>query len=153
MRDSSKLDAGQALAEANCPFTGVAGSLGLAFIAVRDDDDKDAIAKCATPLAGDESDSAIYQPTVLTNATQEMRIFKAESFGPMIAISRFDTEDEALARANNTEREAQMPFGGFSGYDRFGGRAAICELTDLCWITIEGPNQHYPIWSRFRSKT
>lgn len=145
MRDSSELDAGQALAEANCPFAGVAGSLGLAFIAVRNDDDKDAIAKCATPLAGDESDSAIYQPTVLTNATQEMRIFKAESFGPMKAISRFDTGDEALAGANNTEREAQMPFGGFSGYDRFGGRAAICELTDLFWITIEGPNQHYPI--------
>ena len=145
MRDSSKLGAGQVLAEAICPFAGVAGNLGLAFIAVRDDDNKDAVAKGATPFAGGESDSAIYQPTVLTNATQEMRIFKAEPFGPVKAISRFGTEDEALARANNTEREAQMPFGGLSGYGRFGGRAAICELTDLCWITIEGPNQHYPI--------
>lgn len=131
MRDSSKLDAGQVLAEAICPFAGVAGSLGLAFIAVRDDDNSDAVAKGATPFAGGESDSAIYQPTVLTNATQEMRIFKAEPFGPVKAISRFGTEDEALARANNTEREAQMPFGGPSGYGRFGGRAAICEFTDL----------------------
>jgi acyl-CoA reductase-like NAD-dependent aldehyde dehydrogenase len=42
--------------------------------------------------------------------------------------------------------EAQMPFGGVkgSGYGRFGGRAAIDEFTDLRWITIEDPHQHYP---------
>lgn len=42
--------------------------------------------------------------------------------------------------------EPQMPFGGVkdSGYGRFGGRAAIYEFTDLRWITIEDPNQHYP---------
>ncbi|WP_457090430.1 aldehyde dehydrogenase [Microvirga sp. P5_D2] len=42
--------------------------------------------------------------------------------------------------------EAQMPFGGVkgSGYGRFGGKAAIAEFTDLRWITIEDPGQHYP---------
>ncbi|MEM5584701.1 aldehyde dehydrogenase [Roseibium sp. AS2] len=42
--------------------------------------------------------------------------------------------------------EPQMPFGGVgdSGYGRFGGKAAIAEFTDLRWITIEDPNQHYP---------
>jgi len=42
--------------------------------------------------------------------------------------------------------EAQMPFGGVkgSGYGRFGGKAAIAEFTDLRWITIEDPHQHYP---------
>jgi acyl-CoA reductase-like NAD-dependent aldehyde dehydrogenase len=42
--------------------------------------------------------------------------------------------------------EAQMPFGGVksSGYGRFGGRAAINEFTDLRWITVEDPQQHYP---------
>ncbi|MFV2037669.1 MAG: aldehyde dehydrogenase family protein, partial [Hyphomicrobiales bacterium] len=42
--------------------------------------------------------------------------------------------------------EAQMPFGGMkgSGYGRFGGKAAIAEFTDLRWITIEDPAQHYP---------
>jgi len=42
--------------------------------------------------------------------------------------------------------EAQMPFGGVkaSGYGRFGGRAAIAEFTDLRWITVEDPHQHYP---------
>jgi acyl-CoA reductase-like NAD-dependent aldehyde dehydrogenase len=42
--------------------------------------------------------------------------------------------------------EAQMPFGGVkgSGYGRFGGKAAIAEFTDLRWVTIEDPGQHYP---------
>jgi acyl-CoA reductase-like NAD-dependent aldehyde dehydrogenase len=42
--------------------------------------------------------------------------------------------------------EAQMPFGGVkgSGYGRFGGKSAIAEFTELRWITIEDPNQHYP---------
>lgn len=42
--------------------------------------------------------------------------------------------------------EPQMPFGGVkdSGYGRFGGKAAIAEFTDLRWITIEDPKQHYP---------
>ena len=42
--------------------------------------------------------------------------------------------------------EAQMPFGGVkqSGYGRFGGKAAIAEFTDLRWITVEDPGQHYP---------
>ncbi|WP_334174132.1 aldehyde dehydrogenase [Pseudoxanthobacter sp.] len=42
--------------------------------------------------------------------------------------------------------EAQMPFGGMkaSGYGRFGGTAAVAEFTELRWITVEDPQQHYP---------
>ena len=42
--------------------------------------------------------------------------------------------------------EGQMPFGGVkaSGYGRFGGAAGIDAFTELRWITIEDPNQHYP---------
>ncbi|MEL0611886.1 aldehyde dehydrogenase [Marinomonas arenicola] len=42
--------------------------------------------------------------------------------------------------------EPQMPFGGVgaSGYGHFGGKAAIAQFTDLRWITIEDPKQHYP---------
>lgn len=42
--------------------------------------------------------------------------------------------------------EPQMPFGGVkaSGYGRFGGRAGLREFTDLRWVTIEDPGQHYP---------
>jgi acyl-CoA reductase-like NAD-dependent aldehyde dehydrogenase len=42
--------------------------------------------------------------------------------------------------------EPHMPFGGVgaSGYGRFGGAASIAEFTDLRWMTIEDPDQHYP---------
>ncbi|MCW1931409.1 aldehyde dehydrogenase [Pararhodobacter zhoushanensis] len=43
--------------------------------------------------------------------------------------------------------EAQMPFGGVkaSGHGRFGGNDGITEFTQMRWITIEDPHQHYPI--------
>ena len=43
--------------------------------------------------------------------------------------------------------EAHIPFGGVkaSGYGRFGGVAGLNEFTELHWVTIEDPNQHYPI--------
>lgn len=43
--------------------------------------------------------------------------------------------------------EAQMPLGGMkaSGYGRFGGHAGINEFTEVHWVTVEDPNQHYPI--------
>ncbi|WP_370222374.1 aldehyde dehydrogenase [Pararhodobacter marinus] len=42
--------------------------------------------------------------------------------------------------------EAQMPFGGVkaSGHGRFGGDMGVIEFTDLRWITVEDPHQHYP---------
>ena len=43
--------------------------------------------------------------------------------------------------------EAQMPLGGMkaSGYGRFGGAPGIHEFTEVQWISVEDPKQHYPI--------
>ncbi len=43
--------------------------------------------------------------------------------------------------------EAQMPLGGMkaSGYGRFGGHAGINEFTEVHWVSVEDPDQHYPI--------
>jgi succinate-semialdehyde dehydrogenase/glutarate-semialdehyde dehydrogenase len=46
-----------------------------------------------------------YEPTVLAEVTDDMQIFVEETFGPVAAISVFDTDDEAVTRANNS------PFG------------------------------------------
>lgn len=42
--------------------------------------------------------------------------------------------------------EPQMPFGGVksSGFGRFGGKAGIAQFTQLRWVTLEDPAQHYP---------
>lgn len=43
--------------------------------------------------------------------------------------------------------EAQMPLGGMkaSGYGRFGGLPGVSEFTEVQWVSIEDPAQHYPI--------
>ncbi|KAH0033319.1 aldehyde dehydrogenase, partial [Aureobasidium melanogenum] len=41
-------------------------------------------------------------PTVFSDVTDEMTIYQEEIFGPVVVISSFDTEDEAVTRANNT---------------------------------------------------
>ncbi|MCJ1375374.1 hypothetical protein MMC20_006609 [Loxospora ochrophaea] len=41
-------------------------------------------------------------PTVFTNVKDSMRIYREEVFGPFVVISSFKTEEEALARANDT---------------------------------------------------
>ncbi|WP_460190370.1 NAD-dependent succinate-semialdehyde dehydrogenase [Urechidicola sp. KH5] len=43
------------------------------------------------------------EPTVISGLTTEMRLFKEETFGPIAPIMSFDTDDEVLELANNTE--------------------------------------------------
>lgn len=44
-----------------------------------------------------------FEPTVLTNATQSMRIASEETFGPLAPIIKFETDEQAIALANETE--------------------------------------------------
>ena len=43
------------------------------------------------------------EPTIFTDCTDDMRIVKEEIFGPVMSVLSFDTEAEAIARANATE--------------------------------------------------
>ena len=42
------------------------------------------------------------QPTIFTNVKDEMKIYREEVFGPFVVISSFQTEEEAIRRANDT---------------------------------------------------
>ncbi len=44
-----------------------------------------------------------YEPTVLSEMTSKMRIAREETFGPVAPVFRFETEDQAIAFANDTE--------------------------------------------------
>ena len=44
-----------------------------------------------------------FQPTVITNVTSDMLVAREETFGPIAPIFRFDTEEEAVRMANDTE--------------------------------------------------
>ncbi|MFI9159879.1 succinic semialdehyde dehydrogenase [Kitasatospora aureofaciens] len=43
-----------------------------------------------------------YEPTVLDGVTPEMAVCGEETFGPVVSVYRFDTEEEAVAAANST---------------------------------------------------
>lgn len=44
-----------------------------------------------------------FEPTVLGNATQAMKVAREETFGPVAPLFRFETEQEVIALANATE--------------------------------------------------
>ena len=44
-----------------------------------------------------------YAPTVIGNVTQEMRVVQEEIFGPVVVVSKFSNEKEAIALANDSE--------------------------------------------------
>jgi betaine-aldehyde dehydrogenase len=45
---------------------------------------------------------AYYEPTLLVEAAQDSEIVQREVFGPVLVVLPFDTDDEALALANDT---------------------------------------------------
>ena len=46
---------------------------------------------------------SFFEPTVIADATKEMKASCEETFGPVAPVFKFKTEEEALERANNTE--------------------------------------------------
>jgi succinate-semialdehyde dehydrogenase/glutarate-semialdehyde dehydrogenase len=57
----------------------------------------------AQVTCGGDSKNNFYGPTVIINCTDSMAIAKTEIFGPVLACYRFETIDEVMERANNTE--------------------------------------------------
>ncbi len=43
------------------------------------------------------------EPTVFADVTADMRIFQEEVFGPFVSVTKFSTEEEGLALANNSQ--------------------------------------------------
>jgi succinate-semialdehyde dehydrogenase/glutarate-semialdehyde dehydrogenase len=66
----------------------------------------DAVAQGATLLTGGRHRPDIgplfYEPTVLTDVTPSMRLHAEETFGPVVTLYPYDSEDEALERVNDT---------------------------------------------------
>jgi betaine-aldehyde dehydrogenase len=72
------------------------------------------------------------EPTIFSGVTDDMRIAREEIFGPVMSVLVFDDEDEAIARANDTE------FGLSAGVftrDIARGHRVIGQLkAGSCWI-------------------
>ncbi|HZP16329.1 MAG TPA: aldehyde dehydrogenase family protein [Terriglobales bacterium] len=67
----------------------------------------DALARGARLLTGGERLISLgpnfYAPTVLADVNHEMRIMREETFGPLLPITAFDSEEEAVRLANDSE--------------------------------------------------
>jgi succinate-semialdehyde dehydrogenase/glutarate-semialdehyde dehydrogenase len=60
----------------------------------------------ATVTTGGEPHSlgrTFFQPTIISGATAAMKLAREETFGPVAALFRFETEAQAIALANDTE--------------------------------------------------
>jgi succinate-semialdehyde dehydrogenase/glutarate-semialdehyde dehydrogenase len=67
---------------------------------------EDAVAKGAKVLTGGHAIDGpgwFYAPTVLTEVPSDARLLREEIFGPVAPVVAFDTDDEAVAAANDTE--------------------------------------------------
>jgi succinate-semialdehyde dehydrogenase/glutarate-semialdehyde dehydrogenase len=66
----------------------------------------DAVGKGAKVAAGGKRHGLgglFFEPTVLTDVTDRMRVFREETFGPVAPLFKFHSEDEAIAMANDSE--------------------------------------------------
>lgn len=59
--------------------------------------------KGAKILVGGKRNKAYFEPTVVDLVTADMEIFKEETFGPLLSVSRFKTEEEAINLSNNSK--------------------------------------------------
>lgn len=96
----------------------------------------DALAKGANALTGGKRHAlgrSYYEVTVLTDVTADMRISQEEIFGPVAPLYRFETEEEAIALANDT------PF-GLASYFFAGDNARIWRVSEGLEYGMVGVN-------------
>lgn len=64
---------------------------------------RQSVAMGAKVILGGNRKDAFYEPTILTNVTPEMPVFKEETFGPVAALLSFTTLNEAIALSNQSD--------------------------------------------------
>ncbi len=76
-------------------------------VRIVEDQVRDAIGRGARLLAGGKQLSELgpnfYAPTLLADVTNEMRIMQEETFGPVLPVAPFDTDEDAVRLANGSD--------------------------------------------------
>jgi betaine-aldehyde dehydrogenase len=96
------------------------------------------IAEGATLICGGErvavagQGSNFVAPTIFANCTDDMRIVREEIFGPVLSMLTFDTEEEAITRANHSR--FGLAAGVFTTNLQKGHRVAARLKAGICWI-------------------
>jgi acyl-CoA reductase-like NAD-dependent aldehyde dehydrogenase len=83
-------------------------------------------------------DGNILQPAIVDQVTPEMRVYQEESFGPIVSVLRFDTDEEAIRLANDSEYGLSSAV-----FSRDIGRAmAVAQRIESGICHINGPTVH-----------
>jgi len=80
----------------------------------------------------DISSGNFLTPAIFTDCDDSMEICKEEIFGPVLSILRFDSEEEAIERANNTAYG--LSAGVFTNDLKRGHRVIHQLQAGTCWI-------------------
>lgn len=64
---------------------------------------EDAVSKGATLPVPMQTDGALMHPLIVNGITPEMKLYAQESFGPVVTMTTFDTVEEAIRLANDSE--------------------------------------------------
>ncbi len=97
---------------------------------------EDAVSAGATALVGGsvpEGPGHFYPPTVLVDVPETARVFREEIFGPVAPIITFDSEAEAIERANDTEY-------GLVAYVFSRGHARVLRVSEALEFGMVGVN-------------
>lgn len=97
---------------------------------------EDAVAHGAQVVAGGSSNPAgplYFDPTVLVGATVDMKVAREETFGPLAPVFRFDTVEDAVRLANNTEF-------GLAAYFYARDMARVFQVAEALEVGIVGVN-------------
>ena len=99
---------------------------------------EDAVAKGGNIVLGGKVDGRYVEPTIVTDVTPDMTLYKDETFGPVVSVIPFATDEEAIAKANDTE------YGLSSGVitkDEYRGLEIAQKLdTGMCHINCSSVN-------------
>jgi len=105
---------------------------------------QDAIAKGAKVEVGGKIDGRYVEPTILSHVTPDMSIYQNETFGPVVPVIPFRTDEQAVAIANDTEYG--LSSGVITRDEQRGFAIASALETGMCHINCSSVNDepHIP---------
>lgn len=111
---------------------------------------RNAVAQGATVLAGGNRREDIgpnfFEPTILTNVTEQMTVYQQETFGPVVSLYRVESVDEAVELTNASEYGLNASIWG-QDIERaqevagriHAGTVNINEAYATAWASLEAP--------------